>query len=102
MGLKSSIEVFLKDKKWRGAKLLALFAVLAFACVECEDSPYAHWVYDDKIQELENEIQYYKEKIEADKKSLEDLHTRREHIERLAREQFFMKKENEDVYIIVE
>ena len=44
-----------------------------------------------KINQLENEQKYYREKIEEDKRKKEEF----------AREQYLMKKENEDIFIIV-
>lgn len=48
---------------------------------------------------LEEEKEYYKKEINKDKKAIKELSTE-EGIERLAREKYYMKKENEDIYII--
>ena len=45
-----------------------------------------------KINQLENEQKYYREKIEEGN---------RDNLEKFAREQYLMKKENEDIFIIV-
>jgi cell division protein FtsB len=58
--------------------------------------------YDEKILDLEKEIRYYRKNIETNRKKINDLHYNREWLERYAREEYFMKKENEDVFIIVE
>ena len=52
--------------------------------------------------ELKEEKQYYLERIEEDTRRLNELKTDRENLEKFAREQYFMKKENEDVFVIVE
>ena len=49
--------------------------------------------------DLENEKEYYKKEIEKDKKAIKELSTD-EGIEKLAREKYYMKKDNEDIYII--
>ncbi len=54
-----------------------------------------------KINQLENEQKYYREKIEEDKRKKEELLGNRDNLEKFAREQYFMKKENEDIFIIV-
>ncbi|MCS2919424.1 septum formation initiator family protein [Parabacteroides merdae] len=41
-----------------------------------------------------------RKEIEINSKKLNDLHTDKEGLERFAREEYFMKKPNEDVYII--
>jgi cell division protein FtsB len=48
---------------------------------------------------LEDEKDYYKNEIEKDKKAIQELSTD-EGIEKLAREKYYMKKENEEIYII--
>ena len=58
--------------------------------------------YAHELREMEAEKEYYLERIEEDSQRLEELKTDRENLEKFAREQFFMKKENEDVYVIVE
>ena len=61
---------------------------------------YKRYTYDEKIRRLEREIRHYKKAIEADRHKLEDIRTNREGLERYAREEFYMKRANEDVFII--
>ncbi len=63
---------------------------------------YKRYQYDEKIRELEKEIKFYKEEIEVNSQKLHDLHTNKDGLERFAREQYYMKKPNEDIYIIVD
>ncbi|HAD01330.1 MULTISPECIES: FtsB family cell division protein [Macellibacteroides] len=63
---------------------------------------YKRYVYIKKIQELEKEIKQYKEEIEINTKKLNDLRTDKEGLERFAREEYLMKKADEDVFIIKE
>jgi len=58
--------------------------------------------YDIKILYLENEINRYKKEIETNKKKIQELQTDREGLERFAREEYFMKKDDEDIFIIEE
>jgi len=58
-----------------------------------------HKELNDDIKDLENEKSYYKNEIEKDKKAIKELSTE-EGIEKLAREKYYMKKDNEDIYII--
>ncbi|BBE19100.1 cell division protein DivIC, stabilizes FtsL against RasP cleavage [Aquipluma nitroreducens] len=51
---------------------------------------------------LQEQVSFYKHKIEADKRKLIELQTNDENLEKFAREQFFMKKANEEIYVIVE
>lgn len=58
--------------------------------------------YLNTLHEMEVEKQYYLERIEEDSRRLNELKTDRDNLEKFAREQYFMKKENEDVFVIVE
>lgn len=51
---------------------------------------------------LEEQVDFYKHKIEADKQKLYELQTNDANLEKFAREQFLMKKADEDIYVIVE
>ena len=65
-----------------------------------DSSLYKRYTYDQKIRSLEKEIKHYQKEIEINSKKLNDLHTDKEGLERFAREEYFMKKPNEDVFII--
>lgn len=67
-----------------------------------DSSLYKRYTYDEKIRSLEKEIEFYKNEIEVNSKKLNDLHTDREGLERFAREEYFMKSPNEDIFIIKE
>ncbi|MES2811698.1 MAG: septum formation initiator family protein [Bacteroidota bacterium] len=58
-----------------------------------------HRLLNKQIDESEDNKQYYKEEIAKDKQSIKKLKNPAE-IERYAREKYYMKKENEDIYII--
>lgn len=50
---------------------------------------------------LMREKEYYMGRIEEDKRKLEELRTSNENLEKFAREQYHMKKPDEDLFIIV-
>ncbi|MFO7851835.1 MAG: FtsB family cell division protein [Bacteroidota bacterium] len=58
--------------------------------------------YLKNLRQLEKDKKYYQERIEEDRRKLNELKTSDENLEKFAREQYFMKKENEDIYIIVD
>ena len=51
---------------------------------------------------LEAQVDFYKNKINADKRKLFELQTNDANLEKFAREQFLMKKADEDIFVIVE
>ena len=65
-----------------------------------ESSLYKRYTYDEKIRSLEKEIEYYQKEIEINSRKLNDLHTARDGLKRFAREEYFMKSPNEDIFII--
>lgn len=62
----------------------------------------ARYQLGSKLDALEDEKEYYEEKIEEVKKDRSALFGDRESIEKFARENYLMKKETEDIYIIRE
>ncbi len=54
-----------------------------------------------KCAKLESDKAYYLTEIENNKSSLADLRTNTKRLETLSREQYLMKKENEDVFVFV-
>jgi len=77
---------------------LVTIVFFALTFVMGDSSLYKRYTYDEKIRSLEKEIKHYQKEIEINSKKLNDLHTDKEG--RFAREEYFMKKPNEDVYII--
>jgi cell division protein FtsB len=55
-----------------------------------------------KLGELEDEKGYYTQKIIEVEKDRNELMTNRELLEKFAREKYLMRKESEDVFVIVE
>jgi len=53
-----------------------------------------------KMHQLENDKIFYEEKIKDDRAKLVELESNPANLEKYAREQFLMKKDNEDIFII--
>ena len=65
-----------------------------------DDNSYlVHRKFNQEIEDLENTISFYKIKIKEDQATIKKLDDSLQ-LERFAREQYLMKKENEDIYII--
>ncbi|RED43034.1 septum formation initiator [Winogradskyella eximia] len=58
-----------------------------------------HHELNTDIEELEYQKEHYKNEMAKDNKAIKELSTE-EGIERTARENYYMKKSNEDIYII--
>lgn len=61
----------------------------------------SQYQHRQKLKALEADKEYYKTEIIKIEKDILDLSTDREHLEKFAREKYLMKKDNEDVYVIV-
>lgn len=55
-----------------------------------------------ELKKLNADKEYYQKKIAEDSERLNELKTNKENLEKFAREQYLMKKDNEDVFIIVD
>ncbi len=64
-----------------------------------ENSYLNHRELNQEIDKLENANEYFKEQINADNKIINNLNNP-DSLEKYAREEYKMKKENEDIYII--
>lgn len=64
-----------------------------------ENSYLVHRKFNNEIKDLESTVSFYKTKIAEDKATILKLNDSLQ-LERFAREQYLMKKENEDIYII--
>ena len=55
-----------------------------------------------EYNQLIEEKAYYQKKIDDDKRRIQELKTNNDNLEKFAREQYLMKKDNEDIFIIVD
>ncbi len=60
------------------------------------------WRTKRNVQALKKEIKYYKDEIEDNKSKVYDLQSDLNTLEKHAREEYFLKRENEDIFIIKE
>lgn len=54
------------------------------------------------IDDMRAKKEHYQKEVEVVTKQKNDLHTNREALEKFAREKYFMKKDNEDIFVIIE
>ena len=55
-----------------------------------------------KLNQLEKEREYYIQKIQEDQQRILELTSDNEDLEKFAREKYLMKKDNEDIFVIIE
>ena len=81
-------------------QLLIILVIIVFAFFVTESNIFARLGYDSKIRELNGQIEYYRDQTEQDKQKLKELESEKDQIEKFARENYLMKKDNEDVFIV--
>ena len=95
-----------RDSIWlrrlRNKYLIALVVFLVWLLIFDRNSLIDRVKYIRSRQEMEAQKQFYLERIEEDTRRLNELKTDRDNLEKFAREQYLMKRENEDVFVIVE
>ncbi|MEJ2596042.1 MAG: hypothetical protein P8100_13185 [bacterium] len=53
------------------------------------------------LHELEDQKSYYQEEIEYNETTLQELENDSAKLEQLAREKYFMKRDNEEIFVII-
>lgn len=82
--------------------LIALAGFVIWIMFFDENNLRQHQKNRQELALLEEQVRNYKQKIEADKQKLYELQTNDANLEKFAREQFLMKKADEEIYVIVE
>ena len=92
-----------RQKKWvrffSNKYVLILIVFIVWMFFFDANSYLTHYELDKEINALEDNSDFYKNEIENDKtfiKKMEDS----DEMEKFAREKYYLKKENEDIYII--
>lgn len=67
-----------------------------------ENSYLSHQQNKEQLEELIQQKEYYLERIATDKQKLNDLKSGKDHLEKFAREEYFMSKPDEDIFIVIE
>ena len=80
--------------------LVGLFFLIWMLFIDSADV-FSHSKLKNKLSEIENEKIFYEEKIEKVEADREALLNNQELLEKFARENYFMKKQDEDVFVVV-
>ncbi|MEM8896224.1 MAG: septum formation initiator family protein [Bacteroidota bacterium] len=81
--------------------LVGTFFLIWMLFIDSNDF-YSQYVLRKKLKEMEKEKNYYEQKIVEVKSEREALLNNDDLLEKFAREKYFMKKENEDVFVVSE
>ena len=88
-------------KLFKNFYFISAFVFLLWLLVFDSNDIFTQMGLSKKKSELESQKEFYEDKILEVKNDRESLLTDDEQLEKLAREKYLMKKDSEDVYIIV-
>lgn len=81
--------------------LVAIFFIVWMLFFD-HNNLFLHLQYRSELNDLKKKKKYYQEQIERTRNDVEMMKTNPAWKEKIAREQYLMKKDNEDLYLIKE
>lgn len=85
----------------RNKYFLAIAAFAIWMTFFDKNDMLSQYEYRTEVNKLETEKEFYTKEITSVKKDLKELDSNLNTAEKFAREKYFMKKDNEDVFVIV-
>jgi len=89
-------------KPFRNFYFLTAFFFFIWMVALDSNNLFTRYELSSKLGSLENEKEYYEEKIKEVEKDRDELFGDKESLEKFAREKYLMKKESEDIFIVQE
>jgi len=86
---------------WNYKYIITLSSFLVWMMFFDKQSYFYQQKLDNELKALENDTLFYSREIKAASEKLEELKGSKKAMEKLAREKYLMKKDNEDVFVIV-
>ena len=82
---------------------LGILGALVFILFVISDNSLRAWAHNQTtIRRLNTQIEHYRQQIETNSRKLQELRSNAQDLEKFARENFLMKRDNEDLFIIVD
>jgi cell division protein FtsB len=85
----------------RNKYFLSAIAFMAWMLFFDRNDLMSQYDYRTEVNKLQAEKEFYISETEKAKRDLDELSTNKEKLEKFAREKYLMKKENEDVFVII-
>jgi len=82
--------------------LIVLLVFVVFVTFFDNHNLINRWQTHQKIKQMEKELKFYQNEIKTSKLKKNELQSNKENLEKFAREHYYMKKQNEDIFIIKE
>ena len=81
--------------------VISLLAIVVWIIFFDKDDLLSQLRLTKKLHSLQEEKLHYRNEIDESKKDINDLRTNPENLEKFAREKYLMKKDNEEIFVIV-
>ncbi len=93
--------LFLRLRNVKGLKyvVVTILAVVFIGFVD-EDSIWHHYQNKERIDQLQEEIELYTEQYNYNTERLRMLNTDTKSVQKIARERYFMKADDEDIFVL--
>lgn len=88
------------SSRFSNLQLLSIAILIILAFFVSDSSIISRFTYDSEIRDLRKQIEFYKEKSDTDREKLNQLRSSKENVEKFARENYLMKKDNEEVFVL--
>jgi cell division protein FtsB len=85
----------------RNKYLLSIAAFIVWMLFFDKNDMISQFEYRSQVNKLQEEHDFYVKEIDRVTKDLNELNTNLKTAEKFAREKYFMKKDNEDVFVII-
>ena len=82
--------------------VLVLILFTVFVTFFDEHSLIHRWETSQRINEMEKEVKFYEDEIKATKQKKIELQSNNENLEKFAREHYYMKRKDKDIFIVKE
>ncbi len=80
--------------------ILALIVFFVWILFFDQNNLVDRYINSRHLRQLEKDKEYFRTRIMQDSARLKELRTDKDNLEKFAREQYLMKRENEDIFII--
>ena len=88
-------------KLLRNKYLLVVLALAVWLLFFDKNDLFSQFALKKEVKKLEADVQYYRDEIARNQKEMVELQSNPKLLEKFAREHYLMKKDNEDIFILV-
>lgn len=81
--------------------LVTLVVFFVWMTIFDRNNLFNQWELYADMQKLEKEKLYFMDEIKSDRQTATELKTDLRNLEKFAREKYLMKKDNEDIYLVI-